>query len=97
MEMRFGRLKAAKIAKLSQKSFRLIQNLANYSLVYPREVKIMVNLELTESELVFLQRLIGHNMTDKSLPDGLYDKIADKTDKLGITNNSPLNLVDVSK
>lgn len=57
----------------------------------------MVNLELTESELVFLQRLIGHNMTDKSLPDGLYDKIADKTDKLGITNNSPLNLVDVSK
>ena len=57
----------------------------------------MVNLELTESELVFLQRLVGHNMTFRSAPDGLYDKIADKTDKLGITNNSPLNLVDVSK
>lgn len=57
----------------------------------------MVNLNLTESELVFLQRLIGHNMAWKSVPDGLYDKIADKTDKLGITNDSPLNLVDVSK
>lgn len=57
----------------------------------------MVNLELTESELVFLQRLIGHNMTWKSVPDGLYDKIADKTDKLGITSRTPLNLVDVSK
>ena len=57
----------------------------------------MVNLELTESELVFLQRLIGHNMTWQSAPDGLYDKIADKTDKLGITSNSPLNLSDVSK
>ena len=57
----------------------------------------MANLELTESELVFLQRLIGHNMTWNSAPDGLYDKIADKTDKLGITNDSPLNLVDVSQ
>lgn len=57
----------------------------------------MVNLKLTESELVFLQRFIGHNMTWNSVPDGLYVKIADKTDKLGITNNSPLNLVDVSK
>ena len=57
----------------------------------------MVNLELTESELVFLQRLIGHNMTYKSAPDGLYDKIADKTDFLGITSNIPLNLKDVSK
>ena len=57
----------------------------------------MVNLQLTESELVFLQRLIGHNMTWNSAPDGLYDKIADKTDSLGITNNTPLNLKDVSK
>ena len=57
----------------------------------------MVNLELTESELVFLQRLIGHNMTWNSAPPDLYDKIADKTDKLGITNSSPLNLKDVSK
>lgn len=57
----------------------------------------MINLELTESELVFLQRLLGHNMTYNSAPNGLYNKIADKTDKLGITNNSPLNLVDVSK
>ena len=57
----------------------------------------MVNLELTEAELVFLQRLVGHNMTWNSAPDGLYDKIADKTDKLGITNDSPLNLVDVSQ
>lgn len=57
----------------------------------------MVNLELTKSELVFLQRLIGHNMTYKSVPDGLYTKIADKTDFLGITNSSPLNLKDVSK
>ena len=57
----------------------------------------MVNLELTESELVFLQRLIGHNMTWDSAPNGLYDKIADKTDKLGITSQTPLNLVDVSK
>ena len=57
----------------------------------------MVNLELTESELVFLQRLIGHNMTYGCAPNGLYDKIADKTDALGITNHSPLNLRDVSK
>ena len=57
----------------------------------------MINLHLTESELVFLQRLIGHNITWKSVPDGLYDKIADKTDKLGITSRTPLNLVDVSK
>ena len=57
----------------------------------------MINLELTESELVFLQRLIGHNMTWNSASDGLYDKIADKTDTLGITNSSPLNLEDVSK
>ena len=57
----------------------------------------MINLELMEAELVFLQRLIGHNMTYKSAPDGLYDKIADKTDKLGITNHAPLPLVDVSK
>ena len=57
----------------------------------------MVNLELTEAELVFLQRLIGHSMTWNSAPDGLYDKIADKTDTLGITNSSPLNLKDVSK
>ncbi len=57
----------------------------------------MIHLELTESELVFLQRLIGHNMTGKSAPYGLYDKIADKTDALGITNSSPLNLKDVSK
>ena len=57
----------------------------------------MVSLELTESELVFLQRLIGHHLTSGSSPNGLYDKIADKTDALGITNNSPLNLVDASK
>ena len=57
----------------------------------------MVNLELTESELVFLQRLVGHSMTWNSAPDGLYDKIADKTDALGITNSSPLKLKDVSK
>lgn len=57
----------------------------------------MVNLELTESELVFLQRLIGHHMTWQSAPNGLYGKIADKTDKLGITCNYPLPLVDVSK
>ena len=57
----------------------------------------MVNLELTESELVFLQRLIGYNMTGKSVPDGLYAKIADKTDELGITSQKPLNLVDVSE
>ena len=57
----------------------------------------MTNLELTESELVFLQQLMGHNMTWDSVPDGLYDKIADKTDKLGITSRTPLNLVDVSK
>ena len=57
----------------------------------------MVNLQLTESELVFLQRLIGHNMTWKSAPDGLYDKIADKTDSLGITSHAPLSLADVSK
>lgn len=57
----------------------------------------MINLNLKESELVFLQRLLGHNMTYGSVPDGLYDKIADKTDKLGITSNSPLNLADVSK
>ena len=57
----------------------------------------MVTLKLTESELVFLQRLIGHNMTWKSAPDGLYDKIADKTDSLGITSHTPLPLVDVSK
>ena len=57
----------------------------------------MVNLELTKAELVFLQRLVGHSMTWKSVPDGLYDKIADKTDALGITSNVPLNLKDVSK
>lgn len=57
----------------------------------------MVSLNLTESELVFLQRLIGHNMTWNSVPNGFYDKIVDKTDRLGITNHSPLNLVDVSK
>ena len=57
----------------------------------------MVNLELTETELVFLQRLIGHNMTYKSAPDGLYDKIADKTDTLGITSREPLKLRDASK
>ena len=55
----------------------------------------MVNLELTEAELVFLQRLIGHHFTCKGAPAKLYPKIADKTDKLGITNDSPLNLVDV--
>lgn len=57
----------------------------------------MVNLHLTESELVFLQRLIGHNMAWNSVPPNLYDKIADKTDSLGITNSSPLNLKDVSE
>ena len=57
----------------------------------------MINLELTEAELVFLQRLIGHNMTYTCTPNGLYDKIADKTDKLGITNHAPLPLVNVSK
>ena len=57
----------------------------------------MINLELTESELVFLQRLIGHHFTWKGAPDRLYPKITDKTDKLGITNDSPLNLVDVSQ
>jgi hypothetical protein len=57
----------------------------------------MVNLQLTESELVFLQRLIGHNMTYESVPYGLYDKIADETDALGITNNTPLNLKVSSK
>lgn len=57
----------------------------------------MINLNLTESELVFLQRLIGHNMAYRSAPPNLYDKIADKTDKLGITSNSPLNLVDARK
>ena len=56
----------------------------------------MINLELTESELVFLQRLVGY-MAWNSVPDGLYDKIADKTDALGITNNTPLNLKDASK
>ena len=57
----------------------------------------MVYLELTEAELVFLQRLIGHNMTGQSAPNGLYDKIADKTDALGITSQEPLNLRDASK
>ena len=57
----------------------------------------MVNLELTEFELVFLQRLVGHHLTHESSPNGLYDRIADKTDKLGITSQTPLNLVDVSK
>lgn len=57
----------------------------------------MINLNLTESELVFLQRLLGHNFAWNSIPSGLYDKIADKTDKLGITYNYPLPLVDVSK
>ena len=57
----------------------------------------MVNLKLTESELVFLQRLIGHNMAYNCAPNGLYDKIVDKTDQLGITSQTPLNLVDVSK
>ena len=57
----------------------------------------MVNLELTELELVFLQRLVGHNLTWGSAPDGLFAKIVDKTDFLGITSNSPLNLKDVSK
>ena len=57
----------------------------------------MVNLQLTEAELVFLQRLVGHSMTWNSSPDGLYDKIVDKTDTLGITSSSPLNLKDVSK
>ena len=57
----------------------------------------MVNLQLTESELVFLQRLIGHNMLWNSAPENLYGKIADKTDALGITNSSPLKLKDASK
>ena len=57
----------------------------------------MVYLELTEAELVFLQRLIGHHMMGQSAPNGLYDKIADKTDALGITSQEPLNLKDVSK
>ena len=57
----------------------------------------MINLQLTESELVFLQRLIGHNMAGNCAPSGLYDKIADKTDSLGITSHAPLNLADVSK
>ena len=57
----------------------------------------MVNLQLTESELVFLQRLIGHNMAWNCAPSGLYDKIADKTDSLGITSHTPLSLADVSK
>ena len=57
----------------------------------------MVYLELTEAELVFLQRLIGHNLTWESAPPNLYAKIADKTDALGITNHSPLNLKDVSQ
>ena len=48
----------------------------------------MVNLELTESELVFLQRLVGY-MAWNSVPEGLYDKIADKTDALGITSQVP--------
>lgn len=56
----------------------------------------MVNLNLTESELVFLQRLLGHNFAWNSVPSGLYDKIADKTDKLGITSHVPLNLRDIS-
>ena len=56
----------------------------------------MVNLELTEAELVFLQRLVGH-MVSSTLLNGLYDKLADKTDSLGITNNTPLNLKDASK
>ena len=57
----------------------------------------MINLELTETELVFLQRLIGHNMVGDSVTSNLYGKIADKTDALGITNSSPLKLKDVSK
>ena len=57
----------------------------------------MTNLELTKTELVFLQRLIGHNMTWESVPDGLYAKIVGKTHFLGITNNSPLKLKDASK
>ena len=57
----------------------------------------MVNLELTKAELVFLQRLIGHNMAWNSAPIGLYDKIADKTDALGITSQEPLNLRDASR
>ena len=54
----------------------------------------MINLELTESELVFLQRLVGY-MAWNSVPEGLYDKIADKTDALGITSQVPLNLKGV--
>lgn len=57
----------------------------------------MISLNLTESELVFLQRLIGHSFVWNSVTDGLYDKILDKTDKLGITSHAPLNLADVSK
>ena len=57
----------------------------------------MINLELTESELVFLQRLIGHNMAWDSVPSYLYGKIVDKTDALGITNSSPLKLKYASK
>ena len=57
----------------------------------------MVNLELTEAELVFLQRLIGHNMAWGKSTLKLYDKIVEKTDTLGITSNVPLNLKDVSK
>ena len=57
----------------------------------------MINLELTETELVFLQRLIGHNMTWDSAPEKLYDKIVDKTDTLGITSREPLKLRDASK
>lgn len=57
----------------------------------------MVNLELTEAELVFLQRLIGYNMTWGSPPENLYDKLVDKTNLLGITSHKPLKLKDVSK
>ena len=56
----------------------------------------MINLELTEAELVFLQRLIGHNMT-YGTSGNLYDKLADKTDSLGVTSNEPLKLRDASK
>ena len=57
----------------------------------------MVNLQLTKSELAFLQRLIGHTIPSHIVPPNLYDKIADKTDAWGITNSSPLNLKDVSE
>ena len=57
----------------------------------------MINLELTEAELVFLQRLIGHNTTWSPMTGNLYGKLADKTDSLGITNFEPVNLKDVSK